>query len=454
MIGRMILQSLFLSILMSIAMPWGTLCAADDAYAILTWKQTKAQGPWQGVIDALAKKHNAIVIVCDRNLSESLPTLQKNPPRFVAVVGACEQIDGKFINQFHPLMRQVDADPYTDVCWGVITGRSADDAMKIVHEVEPLEIRRTVSGTRIATRMCEEAECFDELLPRGHSVKNRGEAEKEIPLPDADSVAELASALAHPGTQFIITSGHATTRDWQPGFRYKNGSFHSRDGVIYGRDLQHKEYPVHHEKPTVYLPCGNCLMGLMDGPDAMALAWMHSAGVRQMAGYVEPTWYGYMGWGMLDYFLEQPGRYTFSEAFLANQIALVHRLENTAELKAMDRKVLIFDRDMVAFYGDPAWSASMAPRPLPFSQKITQTEETIAIEIIPLEGEKSYDTIDTNGSQRGGRPFVAFLPKRINPQIFRTTDHSQALLADDFILVPRPVASSKAKTIRVEWHRH
>lgn len=434
---------------------FATICStplhAEQAYAILTWKQTQAQEAWQGVIEALAKKHQATVIVCDQNLSEALPALQKNPPRAVAVVGTCEQVDGAFIKQFHPLMRRIDADPYTDARWGVITGRSAADAMKIVSEVKPLEIRRTVSGTRIATKMCEEAECFDELIPRGHSIKKGNEGEKEVPLDDADSIAELASAFADPATQLIITSGHATTRDWQPGFRYKNGSFHSRDGVIYGRDLQRQEHPVRNEQPKVYLPCGNCLMGLVDGPDAMALAWMHSVGVRQMAGYVEPTWYGYMGWGLMDYFVEQPGRYTFAEAFVANQLALVHRLETTADLSAMDRKGLTFDRDMVAFYGDPAWSAKMAPRPLPFEQKLTQTEQSIVIEITPLEGEKSYEPIDTNGSQRGGRPFLAFLPQRIDPTSWENTTHKDAVLADDFVLIPRPPAGSKAQPIRIEW---
>ena len=49
------------------------------------------------------------------------------------------------------------------------------------------------------------------------------------------------------------------------------------------------------------------------------------AGVRQMIGYTVPTWSGYAGWGLLDYFLEQPGRFTLCEAFHANGHALVHR---------------------------------------------------------------------------------------------------------------------------------
>lgn len=39
----------------------------------------------------------------------------------------------------------------------------------------------------------------------------------------------------------------------------------------------------------VYLPIGNCLMSHIGGPDAMALAYMKSASVRQMAGYILPT---------------------------------------------------------------------------------------------------------------------------------------------------------------------
>jgi len=55
------------------------------------------------------------------------------------------------------------------------------------------------------------------------------------------------------------------------------------------------------------------------------------ADASQMFGYVVPAWYGYAGWGCLDYYLEQPGRYTFSEAFFANPYALVHRLLHVAE---------------------------------------------------------------------------------------------------------------------------
>ncbi len=37
--------------------------------------------------------------------------------------------------------------------------------------------------------------------------------------------------------------------------------------------------PIHSDNPKAYLAVGNCLMGHIDGPDAMALAWMNNAGV-------------------------------------------------------------------------------------------------------------------------------------------------------------------------------
>ena len=60
-----------------------------------------------------------------------------------------------------------------------------------------------------------------------------------------------------------------------------------------------------------------------------------------------PTGYGYGGWGCLDYFVEQPGRYTFTEAFLANHHALVQRLHDPAT-DARTRQRLRGDLDVVA----------------------------------------------------------------------------------------------------------
>jgi zinc protease len=277
----------------------------------------------------------------------------------------------------------------------------------------------------------------------------------------------------------FVTSGHATERNWQIGFRYRNGEFQSKAGELFGVDTKRNKIPIVSANPKVYLPIGNCLMGHIDGPDAMALAFMNSAGVRQMMGYTVPTWYGYAGWGCLDYFVEQPGRYTFVEAFFANQHALIDRLETNfpeiarldtppgsmrlknftlsdaakkAGLSEQDGLGLLHDRDVVALYGDPAWSAKLAPGKLSYEQTLTEVSSGVfALEIKPLSGEKSFEPVNQNGSQRGWRPFVHFFPGHLKDIEIMTGQELSPVITDNFILIPNPRVCDPSKNCRVEF---
>ncbi|MDD8043318.1 MAG: hypothetical protein PHC78_06070, partial [Verrucomicrobiota bacterium] len=186
--------------------------------------------------------------------------------------------------------------------------------------------------------------------------------------------------------------------------------------------------------------------------------------------------YGYAGWGCLDYFLEQPGRYSFAEAVFANHQALLHRLythfpeanEATAAdatlapnaagqragLTSQDARGLVFDRDVLAFYGDPAWQARMAPAPLPFEQSLTYVRDGDApvrytFIIAPNQGAGSFQTVNDNGSQRGGRPFFARLPIRIDAVEILAGNEYQPIVTENFILVPRPGKESPAESIKI-----
>ena len=280
-----------------------------------------------------------------------------------------------------------------------------------------------------------------------------------------DSTKALVETLNDYEADLFVTSGHATERDWQIGFRYKNGSFRCADGRLYGLDTAGKKYPVESPNPKVYLPIGNCLMGHVDGPDAMALAFMNSAGVRQMMGYTVPTWYGYGGWGCLDYFVEQPGRYSFAEAFFANQHALVHRLATcfpgleTADvdysgrtpsaivasrlgeelgLGKQDGVGLLFDRDVVALYGDPGWDARMAPGECAYGQELKREGDVFTLTITPNAGEASFSPVNANGAQRGWRPMVHFLPGRFEDIKVIEGGDLRPVVTDDFVLMPNP----------------
>ena len=204
---------------------------------------------------------------------------------------------------------------------------------------------------------------------------------------------------------------------------------------------------------------------------------MNDLGVNQMIGYTVLTWYGYSGWGVLDYFVEQPGRYTLAEAFHANQYALIHRLETyyddivgidvnpggnisvSAPNKAgqslgltnFDSRGLLWDRDTVAFYGDPAWSAKMAPLKTAYGQQLTVEENVYTLTITPQRGVDSFKPVNKNGAQRGWRPIVELLDHRISNVELVEGDDLSPIIADDFILIPNPRTVDPSREYRVRW---
>ena len=423
-------------------------------YTVVVSEATCARADWRKVADALAARHGADVCRYKSSVTEALAPLKKRMCRYACFVATPAEAGRQFVADVHQLTRKLDDDPYTDVRWGILTGYDAAGALRIARHAEPLVVRRVASGTDVALEMCTEGVWYCELTA-GRIVRKRPGGKPVEEKGPADSTKALVDTLNVYQADLFVTSGHATERDWQIGFRYRNGSFRCKDGQLYGLDTQRRRFDVKSPNPKVYMPVGNCLMGHINSPEAMAPAWMNSAGVMQMIGYTVPTWFGYAGWGMLDYFVEQPGRYTFNEAFLANNHALVHRLTTEFAGRAADRssrgpaRGLLFDRDVVAFYGDPAWVAGLAPGPVAWTQTLTEKDGRFTFTIEPQRGAKTFQPINTNGSQRGWRPIVAFLPHRIKDVKVLQGADLKPVITDDFILVPNPRTCEAKRTYQV-----
>ena len=404
-------------------------------YTVVVSEATCARADWRKVADALAARHGADVCRYKSSVTEALAPLKKRMCRYACFVATPAEAGRQFVADVHQLTRKLDDDPYTDVFWGILTGYDAANALRIAQHAEPLVVRRVASGTEVALEMCHEGLWYCELKQNRMVRKRPGGKPTEEKGPD-DTTKALVDTLNEYKAQLFVTSGHATTRDWQIGYRYRNGSFRCQDGRLYGLDTKQQRHDIDSPNPKVYLPVGNCLMGHVDSRDAMALAWLSSAGVMQMVGYTVSTWFGYGGWGCLDYFLEQPGRYTLTEAFFANHHALVHRLVTAQPGRAA--RGFTFDRDVVAFYGDPAWEARMAKAPTAWDQTLTETGGRFTFEILPKRGEDTFRPINTNGAQRGWRPIVAFLPGRVKDVKIIEGADLKPVVADDFLLIPNP----------------
>jgi zinc protease len=408
----------------------------EGGYVVVVSSATFAKADWRKVADALTAKHGAIVCQYKTSPSETLPALKKHFPKYACFLATPGEAGRKFVAEVHQLTRKLDDDPYTDLLWGILTGYDAANALGIAKYAAPLTIKRVASGTDVALEMCAEGLWYCELKQHRMVRKRPGGKPAEEKGP-ADTTQALVDTLNVYKAQLFVTSGHATERDWQIGFRYRNGSFRCKDGGLYGQDTKRRRIDIKSPNAKVYLAVGNCLMGHINSPDAMALAWMNSAGVTQMVGYTVPTWFGYAGWGCLDYFVEQPGRYTMTEAFFANHHALVHKLSGASGREA---KGLKFDRDVVAFYGDPAWEARMAPAPNAWEQKLTEDKGRFTFTITPKRGAKTFEPININGSQRGYRPIVAYLPYRIRIKDVKIIEGAdlKPMITDNFLLIPNP----------------
>jgi zinc protease len=416
-----------------------------DPYIVAISEADYADAGWKKVCDTLLAKYtDSQVMTYRESLTQALPALQNAQPRAVAFVASPTNCGRRFVADVHTVMRAIDPDVYTDAPWGIITGATSEDARKRAALTTPLVVSNTLANTAIPLENLVAGEWYDELKQSLHVYKRIGAPIAQETNAEKTPSESLANKINSNTVDLIVGSGHATERDWQIGYRYPGGSFRCDNGQLHAVTHPDKKLiPIQSTNPKIYLPCGNCLMGHVDGPSAMALAWMRDANVIQMAGYTVSTWFGYAGWGIMDYMLEMPGRYTFAEAFLANQIALDYLL-----LK-QPSKGLEFDKPVVAFYGDPLWEARMASQNSGYEQTLTTTNDVYTLTIKPLRGENSFKLLNYNGSQRGNRPIIAWLPKRLNKPTVVEGLELQPVVTPLFILLPLPDALKDSYTVRV-----
>lgn len=438
----------------------------EGGYIVILSRPTFEDEQWHEVATGLAFKYGAETIVYEGSVSAVRDELAGRFPRYACFVAQPEEANRQFVVDVHRVTRKLDDDPYTDVLWGILTGYGAGSAARIVACSQPLILRKGAGGTSIPLHVFDEGVWYDEGR-RNHMVEKTRDGKVEDKQCPDDTTEALVDVLVNQKPDFFMTSGHATERDWQIGYSYRNGQFRCRDGILIGVDTHGKEYPIVSPNPKVYLPVGNCLMGHIKDRQCMALAFMNSAGVYQMCGYVVETWYGYGGWGILDYFLGQPGRFTLAESFHLNNQALVYQLERRFPDKARfefnvwggeapgwiaeqlgyrewndavkDNVGLLWDRDTVAFYGDPAWPARMTTRSQAWEQRITEKRGVYTFE---LTANQDVDC---------GRPPVVLLPHRVQEVGILEAKEFEPVVTDNFLMLPKPGHLEKGKTYRVAF---
>jgi len=425
-------------------------------YVVVVSRQTQKDPEWRKVAAVLVRKYKAETITHADRVEECLPRLKRVFPRHVCFLARPQEATRTFVVNVHRLTRKLDDDPYTDVMWGILTGYRAEDALRIASAKAPLIIRKGGAGTPLDLRVFDEGKWFSEGKAGVYWEKTPG-GEPEKKAGPTDSTKAIVDFLNKGRPDLFVTSGHATERDWQIGYSYRNGQLRCRDGKLFGVDLKGKVHPIDSPNPKVFLGAGNCLIGRIRGPQSMALGWLGSGGANQMVGYTVSTWYGAMGWGTRDRLLDLPGRYTLAEAFFFTNQCIIYRLNKhhpesaSVELDrfnmesdrrllgrhaarlgyrkwnkaAKDHLGLLWDRDTVAFYGDPAWEARLKPRKLPLSTDLSHEGGTYKL------------TVRVRRACKPAKPLAMFLPHRVRDVKLLAGRQLDPLITDNFILLMR-----------------
>ena len=180
----------FALLLCVVGLPLG---AAD--YVVLVSKETQADPAWAKVVARLQDKHRAEVLTYQADVLECQSGLRQAPPRWVCWVARPAELGRKSAYAIHRLARENDADPYEDFQWGIITGRTAELALKLAAPAEPLTIRKVGASTAFASECAPSGYWFSEFKAGEVWVKD-GTPKAIKGQGAADSTAAIAQRLS------------------------------------------------------------------------------------------------------------------------------------------------------------------------------------------------------------------------------------------------------------------
>ncbi|MEN6520467.1 MAG: hypothetical protein ABFD46_04865 [Armatimonadota bacterium] len=437
----------------------------DGGYVVVVSDSTYKDAEWSKVVHAISYKYSAEILVYTGQVTSVKDELSKRMPRYTCFIAKPEEANEQYVLDVLRMSRKLDDDIYMDTFSGILTGYSVRDALRIASCSEPLVVHKALSAAyTIPVENLEEVTRYNESKKNCSEVKGKDGVVKAVSCPD-DLAKELVDGLNDGQPDMFVTSGHSSEDNWLIGYKYNAGEFRCKNGVLYGMDTNQNIYAVNSPNPKVYLAPGNCLIGHIKNKQSMALAYMGSCGVNQMAAYLSLTDQGFSGWGTYYYFVCQPGRFNLVESWYLSKQLLISKLENrmpganayeikqyrttSADKIASDLGFsevnpdvmwiikLIVDRDIFVLYGDPAWDARLVTRNLYWEQSLTEKDGVYTFEVKGIKDSSCK------------RPPSAIFPERLKNIKILEGQGLNPVIADDFLILPDINKIEKDKTYKV-----
>ena len=436
-------------------------------YCVVVSEAANADPAWRAVADALAAKYSeppftSHVVVA--NPSEARAALQSGDaakvPRYVAFVVKPEEAGAKAVSALHAAMKSLDADPYYDAVWGIVTGPTAEAAMRLVL-AKPIHPRTALTTTGVDFAPYDSATTISDAYAPGSKreeyalpnrpvaiIEKRGGSQQTTRIVRGDTTAEFAAAWEALDPELLVTSGHASQRNLEMPF--STGNIVPRGGELMTlpdarlidystgqakADAAARAASVHLAAPTrdkVWIAAGNCLIGDYVDNDSMAAALIGYGRVVQFMGYVKTTWFGEIGWETLAQFAERDA--TTGEAWYFAGQNLERKLMRTPQ-NCVNFQGRMWDRDATAFWGDPALDARMEANRAPRNAKLTawRDGEDIVLTLTALADISGAE--DKVEDVHVVHPFGVLLPHAASAYACDCPQTISIVTGDDFALV-------------------
>ncbi len=380
---------------------------------------------WKDVVDAMVRESPGDTVSCMVKGSvdslETFEAVRKHKPRYVAFVVRPDELNDKVVKRLKRMMCQIDSDPYEDAFWGVVTGPTAKDAMRVATSKEPRSITSILATTGVGKDLVKgPVTVISDANPPGEWWSKDASGTVVKNKTDGDTSRIFSDAWLKTDPQLLVTSSHASERNLEMPFSRGNiVAYNGRFGAV--RNLQMIDYSTGQAKvkkidgktvsplaeprnEKVWIAAGNCLIANHKEGDDMIMAALGFGKVNQFVGYIKTTWYGEIGWNTWRYFGSY--KYPLNESwYAANQLLIKKRTFNE-EMTPRDRAGLSWDYDGTVFYGNPRRAVS-------------------------LEGEGPKAA-----SKKGDLPLLIVFPEaKSDRKLVSAPEGFKVFVADDFALV-------------------
>lgn len=450
-------------------------------------ESTAADAGWKKVAEKYAKERKGTLVVWNGKPDDLLPELKKNDPRYLTVIGKPETFDPAFVRALNRVTRAIDADPWTDCRWGLISGNTADDAERILAKRAPLMIQRALATTGIEWGLVESGLVLSDGAKGKFTTKAQGkepvESELDPKAHPAGTIDLFAKAWNEDNPQLLVSSSHATEFNlempWGSGLvasygghfhvlpvqkhnqfaRFLSGAMFGGDPKQLGDWLEKENFAKlkKSDESKVWVAAGNCLIGdAAKTTNSMVITAMSEAGVKQFVGYVVPTWYGRNGWGALGMWQKQAGSTSLSEAFFLNNQKLIEETQRRFPA-AMS---IVFDSDQIddALKQDTEFRRALGKLQQESGKKLEKDliglvhdRDVVAFWGDPMwqagfDATRNASGLKQTWAEKNGAlvltvetakgwdgEYAAWLPKRMRDA--KLKGDADAVLADDFLLV-------------------